>query len=112
MTESKHHDHGEHGAHGLPLFQLYMVVAVALGVFTAASFGFNWLVHHQVLSALAGFLLILIVAVCKAGLVGTYFMHLKWDWSKLFFFIVPAFILGTMMMIVLLPDIVLAWGPP
>ena len=36
-------------------------------------------------------------------------MHLKYDWGKLYFLIVPAFILGAMMMIVLLPDIVLAW---
>jgi caa(3)-type oxidase subunit IV len=49
------------------------------------------------------------VAVCKAVLVGMFFMHLKYDWGKLYFIIVPISILGLMMMIVLLPDIVLAW---
>jgi cytochrome c oxidase subunit 4 len=55
------------------------------------------------------FALILGVAVVKATLVGMYFMHLKLDWGRLYFLIVPAFILGTMMMIVLMPDIVLGW---
>jgi hypothetical protein len=36
-------------------------------------------------------------------------MHLKFDWGKLYFMIVPAFILGAMLAFVLLPDIVLAW---
>jgi hypothetical protein len=34
-----------------------------------------------------------------------YFMHLKWDWKFLYFLIIPVFIMGTMMMTVLLPDI-------
>ena len=37
------------------------------------------------------------------------FGHLKFDWRKLYFMIVPAFILGAMMMMVFLPDMVLAW---
>ncbi len=36
-------------------------------------------------------------------------MHLIVDWGKLYYFIFPTFILGTMFMIVLLPDIVLTW---
>jgi hypothetical protein len=36
-------------------------------------------------------------------------MHLKFEWGKLYFMIVPAFILGLMMMLVLLPDTVIAW---
>jgi hypothetical protein len=31
------------------------------------------------------------------------------DWRRLYYLLIPAFILGTMMMIVLMPDIVLAW---
>ncbi len=31
------------------------------------------------------------------------------DWRKLYFMIFPAFILGAMMMMVFLPDMVLAW---
>jgi hypothetical protein len=36
-------------------------------------------------------------------------MHLKWDWGRLYFLIIPVFILGAMMMMVLLPDLVFAW---
>jgi cytochrome c oxidase subunit IV len=61
------------------------------------------------ISKFASFLVILGVAIVKAALVGWIFMHLKFDWRKLYFLIVPAFILGAMMMIVLMPDIVLAW---
>jgi caa(3)-type oxidase subunit IV len=80
-------------------------------IFTWSSFHVNGMVHENKLTAFNGFLIILGVAVCKAALVGAYFMHLKYEWFKLYFMIVPAFILGTMMMFVLLPDIVLAWQP-
>ena len=102
------HAHDPAADHG-PSYRAYMVVALALGVFTAASFGVNRLVNDHVLEPHVGFLLILGVAVCKAVLVGLYFMHLLLDWRRLYFMIVPAFILGAMMAMVLLPDIVLAW---
>jgi caa(3)-type oxidase subunit IV len=50
--------------------------------------------------------IIMVVAVCKATLVAMFFMHLKYEWFKLYFLIVPVAILGVMMMIVLMPDIV------
>ena len=65
--------------------------------------------EHQWISKGVSFVIILGVAVVKAALVGYIFMHLVSDWRKLYFMIFPAFILGAMMMIVLLPDIVLAW---
>jgi cytochrome c oxidase subunit 4 len=105
MTDPHHPATGHHG----PDFRLYMVVAAALAVFTAASFGVNEMVRHDMLTPVAGFLAILGVAVCKAVLVGLYFMHLRWEWGKLYFMIIPAFILGAMMMFVLMPDGVLAW---
>ncbi len=94
--------------HG-PDLALYMKVAAALAVFTASSFGINALVRSEHFSPELGFVLILGVAVVKAVLVGTFFMHLMSDWGKLYFMIVPAFILGAMMMVVLMPDILLAW---
>jgi cytochrome c oxidase subunit 4 len=111
------HDHGAPGGHdeiardthGHEIFKAYMVVAVALSVFTAASFLINFQVRAGHFSAETGFTLILAVAIVKATLVGMYFMHLKFEWAKLYFMIVPAFILGFMMMIVLLPDIVFVW---
>ena len=104
MADS-HATHDEHG----PGFKAYMVIASILLVFTVISFVVNYFVRHGSLTSTAGFTIILSVAVCKATLVGLYFMHLILDWGKVFYFIIPAFILGAMMMIVLLPDIVLAW---
>ena len=51
----------------------------------------------------------MVVAVVKSLLVALYFMHLKYDWRKVGFFIVPALILGAMWYFVFMPDIVLAW---
>jgi cytochrome c oxidase subunit 4 len=104
---SAHHDVGHHG-HG-PTFKAYMAVAVALSGFTVISFVCNWAVRYGYMSAVMAFVIILGVAIVKSILVGLYFMHLKWEWGKLYFMILPAFILGTMMMMVLMPDIVVAW---
>lgn len=93
------HGSGDQG-HG-DVYRLYMMVAVALAVCTALSFVVNQFVADKV----TAFLLILAVAVVKATLVGYIFMHLKWDWSLLYFLIVPVSILGVMMAIVFLPDI-------
>jgi caa(3)-type oxidase subunit IV len=87
----------------------YLVVFGALVIFTAMSFGINSAERAGNIGAGTGFILILGVAVCKAVLVAMFFMHLKFDWARLYFMIVPVLILGTMMIIVLLPDIVLAW---
>src|SRR5438270_11997491 len=104
MTE----EHG-HGGHAGPSYRAYMVVAAALAVFTTVSFVVNSFVRDKVIEPHIGFTIILGVAVCKALLVGAVFMHLRWEWGKLYYMIVPAFILGTMMMMVLLPDAVIAW---
>lgn len=98
-----------HEAHHGPGLKAYLVIAGALSVFTAVSFIVNTFVRGGSISPQAGFTIILAVAICKATLVGLYFMHLVIDWGKLYYFIIPAFILGAMMMVVLLPDIVLAW---
>lgn len=100
MTET--HDTTAH--HG-PNVKAYMTVFAALVVFTAMSFVVNRFLGHT----FASFAIILGVAVCKAVLVAMIFMHLKWDWGRLYFLVIPVMILGTMMLIVFLPDIVLAW---
>ncbi|MFL5244283.1 MAG: cytochrome C oxidase subunit IV family protein [Gemmataceae bacterium] len=104
MTDATHHE-----VHHGPNLQAYLVIGVALSVFTVVSFVVNYAVRDNLLTANLGFVLILAVAVVKAFLVGLYFMHLKFDWPKLYFMIIPAFILGAMMGLALLPDIVLAW---
>lgn len=96
----------EHGAVSLTPF---LLVFAALAVFTIISFIVNGAVKSESLSREMGFTLILSVAVVKAVLVGMFFMHLKWDWGRVYFLIIPGIILGALLVIVLLPDVVLAW---
>lgn len=98
-------DQSHGGEHHGPSFQQYMIIAGVLSVCTALSF----IVNQTVSTAVLAFLLILGVAIVKAVLVGMYFMHLKWDWKFLYFLIIPVFIMGAMMAVVLLPDILI--GP-
>jgi caa(3)-type oxidase subunit IV len=109
MTETGHattHD----AAHDLRV-KAYFTVFIALSVFTAVSFAANWAAHHDYISSFTSFAIILGVAIIKAFLVGLIFMHLNFDWGKVYFIIVPIFILGVMMMMVLMPDIVIPWQP-
>ena len=101
MTETPHDQH-HHG----PGVKAYLAVFGALMVFTVMSFAANLAFGHGSTTA---FLIILIVAILKATLVGVYFMHPKQDWGRVYFVLVPISILAVMMMVVLLPDIVLAW---
>jgi cytochrome c oxidase subunit 3 len=87
----------------------YLVIFGALCVFTLISFVVNGQVHAGNISSTTGFILILGVAVIKAVLVAVYFMHLLFDWNRLYFVIIPVMIMATMLVVVLLPDIVLAW---
>ncbi len=96
-------------AHASVGVKLYLVVFTALAIFTAVSFFANYAVQAEVITRTVSFAIILGVAVCKAVLVATFFMHLKYDWFRLYFVIVPVMILAVMMIIVFLPDIVLAW---
>ena len=97
---------------GIPV-KTYFLVFGALAVFTAVSFLVNFGEHHPedhpIISPYVGFAMIFVVAVCKTVLVAMFFMHLKLDWTRLYFVIVPVSILAVMMLVVLLPDIVLAW---
>jgi caa(3)-type oxidase subunit IV len=97
-----HHE----GAHHGPDLKTYLVIGGVLAVFTAFSFGVAALMERGTVPPIA---LIVITAIVKALLVATYFMHLKYDWGKVFFMMIPAVILASMMIIVLLPDIVFAW---
>ena len=99
-----HDDHGR-------MVRMYLTVFVALAVFTLVSFVANYAAseERQWITKGVSFVIILGVAVVKAALVGYVFMHLMLDWRKLYFMIFPAFILGAMLMMVLLPDFVLAW---
>jgi cytochrome c oxidase subunit 4 len=108
MADTHAHAAGEH-PHGPATAQPYYVVFAALCVFTLVSFIVNVFVRNGSLSAATGFVIILSVAVVKALLVTIYFMHLKWDWGRLYFLIIPALVLAPMLVFALLPDIVLYW---
>src|SRR6476646_3294923 len=88
---------GGHVHHG-PTLPVYLTIAAVLSVFTAVSFIVSWLGYAH---SIPGLTIILGVAVCKATLVGAFFMHLKYDWFKLYFLIIPVFVLAVMMMLVL-----------
>lgn len=92
-------------AHAGPDFALYLKVFGVLVVCTALSFVVNWTLGQNA----GSMMVIMIVALIKAVLVAMIFMHLKFDWSKLYFVVIPVLILAVMMLIVLLPDVVLAW---
>jgi cytochrome c oxidase subunit 4 len=100
-----HHEHVHHG----PGVQAYIVIFGLLAIFTAVSFIANYMARENTITPHQSFIIIMGVALVKAALVGAYFMHLIVDWRRLYYLLIPAFILGTMMMFVLLPDIVLAW---
>ena len=109
MSETGHattHD----AAHDLRI-KAYFTVFIALSIFTAVSFLANEAVRQGWIGVETSVAIILVVAVIKAFLVGLIFMHLNFDWGKVYFIIVPIGILGIMMMLVFMPDIVIAWQP-
>lgn len=109
MTETGHattHD----AEHDLRV-KAYFSVFIALSIFTAVSFLANEAVRQGWIGVHTSFAIIIGVAVIKAFLVGMIFMHLNFDWGRVYFIIVPISILGVMMMLVLMPDIVIAWQP-
>src|SRR3989442_2696787 len=89
---------------GIPV-KTYFLIFGALAVCTAISFMVNEGERHHMIGAYAGFAMIFAVAVCKAVLVGMFFMHLKLDWSRLYFVIVPFMILAGMMLVIPLSGI-------
>ncbi len=111
MTESEPGHATTHDASHDMRIKAYFTVFIALSVFTLISFIANYGVHKEWISLNTSFVIILGVAIIKAFLVGLIFMHLNFDWNRVYFIIVPISILGVMMMLVLLPDIVMAWRP-
>jgi caa(3)-type oxidase subunit IV len=96
MTEA--HEHHEHPNY-LAVFGV-LIVLTAVSFFTVSPFWLNTMGHRS------GPMVVMIVGVIKATLVAMYFMHLKYDWFKLYYMIVPALILGTFLVCALLPDMV------
>jgi cytochrome c oxidase subunit IV len=96
-------------SHHGPTLVAYLVVFAILCGCTLLSFIFNGMAQQHVISHGTSVALIVLVSIFKATLVAMFFMHLKYDWFKLYFIVFPVVILTVMMVIVLLPDTVLDW---
>jgi len=92
--------------HAGPTFMTYMYVFIALSVCTALSFVVNQIFGEN---NITGASIIMAVAILKATLVAGIFMHLKFDWGKLYCIILPVCVVTVMMVIILSIDSVLAW---
>ena len=101
MADTHEHAH----EHAGPNFQTYLNVFIALGVLTIASFGAYELLGQGPRSMWV----ILAISVAKATLVAMIFMHLKFDWGRLYCIVIPVCVMAVMMMIVLLIDQTVAW---
>lgn len=91
-------------SHNEPSDKMYLAIAGSLAGLTVVSYVGDLL--HMPRPALI--CLVLLVALVKATLVATFFMHLKFDWSKVKVMLVPAAILAAVLVFALLPDITFA----
>jgi cytochrome c oxidase subunit IV len=78
----------------------------ALAVLTAVEYYYAAVFKDHFAILLTGLLLL---AAVKAGLVGWYFMHLKFEGNWVYIMIVPAMILATIIVLALCPDMVLKY---
>ena len=82
--------------------KLYLKVWVALLVLTVLEYFYAKMFAGAMLSLVLG---LLVLAGIKAGLVGNYFMHVKWEGKWIYAIIVPACVLAAIAICGLLPDI-------
>ena len=99
----------ENHEHAGPTFGAYIGVFVALCICTALSFVFNEMARHDMMSHMSSVGAIVVVAIIKALLVAAIFMHLKFDWGKVYCIILPVCVVTVMMVIILSIDTTLAW---
>jgi cytochrome c oxidase subunit IV len=82
----------------------YWTIWFALLVLTLIEYYYASYLKDVFLILLLG---LLFLAVIKAGLVGWFFMHLKFEGNWVYILIVPAFVLATIFVMALLPDVTL-----
>jgi cytochrome c oxidase subunit IV len=82
----------------------YWTIWFALLVLTLVEYFYASWLKDVFLILLIG---LLVVAVIKAGLVGWFFMHLKFEGNWVYILIVPAFVLATIFVLALMPDMTL-----
>ncbi len=79
----------------------YLRVWLALAILTAIEYLYaSWFSGIFVVLVLG----LLLWAALKAGLVGWYFMHLKFEGKWVYLLIVPALLMATILVLALLPD--------
>lgn len=81
----------------------YMLVFWLLVILTGASF-LTYFVGDAV-GTTAIFLFVMLVALCKASLVGLFFMHLKFEGPWKYVLLVPAGMLLVLLVLALIPDV-------
>jgi cytochrome c oxidase subunit 4 len=82
----------------------YLKVFFALAILTAIEFWYAYIFKDAFGVLVFG---LMALAIIKAGLVGWYFMHLKFEGNWVYIMIVPALILATIIVLALSPDMVL-----
>src|SRR5262245_61025529 len=93
-----HDEH--HEAHPEPNYMgvFYILCACTVVSFiTVTHFWVDNLGHES------GHMVVMMVAVIKALLVAMFFMHLKWDWFRVYGMMIPTMIMGTFLVLALLP---------
>ena len=93
------HSHG-HDQSGH--FKTYMKVFASLTIFTAIEYFYAHIFKDTMVVLILG---LMTWAIIKAALVGLYFMHLKYEGRWVFAMLVPAGLLGTVLVCALMPDI-------
>jgi cytochrome c oxidase subunit 4 len=79
----------------------YLLVWLWLAILTGVEYFYAAGLKDFFMILLAG---LLALAAIKAGLVGWYFMHLKFEGSWVYLLIIPAIILATILVLALIPD--------
>ncbi len=90
--------------HGTEAHAPYLTVWAGLAVLTAVEYYYASIFKNVFLILLIG---LLILAIVKAAMVGWYFMHLKFEGKWVYGLIVPAFVLATILVLALMPDMTL-----
>jgi cytochrome c oxidase subunit 4 len=79
----------------------YLKVWFVLAILTLVEYFYAYALKEFFVVLLVG---LLFWAVIKAGLVGWFFMHLKFEGNWVYILIVPAFVLATILVLALTPD--------
>lgn len=81
----------------------YMLIFVYLVVLTAASFVTYFV--QGTLGTLGVIAFVMAVAMCKASLVGLFFMHLKFEGPWKYIMLVPPGVLAVVLVLAIIPDV-------